>query len=79
MQAYPQWVCCQDEPGEAYLQIYNTAQQRSKGLLLVFSFSLDFNGISYNGGHSRNEKEAKQFAALTVVISLLGIFLLYNY
>jgi len=41
---------------------YNTAQPRSKRLIPVFSSSLNFNDISYTGGHSRNKKEAKQLA-----------------
>ena len=57
---------------------YNTAQPESKGFLLVFS-SLDFNGISYTDGHSGNKKEVEQLAALEVIISLLGIFFLYDY
>ena len=57
---------------------YNTAQPESKGFLLVFS-SLDFNGISYTDGHSGNQKEVEQLAALEVIISLLGIFFLYDY
>ena len=57
---------------------YNTAQPESKGLLPVFS-SLDFNGISYTDGHSGNKKEVEQLAALAIIISLLGIFFLYDY
>ena len=58
---------------------YNTAQPESKGLLPVFSSSLNFNGISYTGGHGRNKKEAEQLATQAVIISLLGIFFLYDY
>ena len=57
----------------------NTAQPRSKRLLPVFSSSLNFNGISYTGGHGRNKKEAEQLATQAVIISLLGIFFLYDF
>ena len=54
---------------------YNTI--RSEGLVPLSVSSLVFNGVTYSGETGRNKKEAEQLAARAVILSLLGIFLLF--
>ncbi|XP_010088552.2 uncharacterized protein LOC21399968 [Morus notabilis] len=55
---------------------YNTI--KPEGLLPVFNSSLVFNCVSYTSGAGKNKKEAKQLAARTVILSLLGTLTTFN-
>ena len=58
---------------------YNTVKLEREGFLPVFMSTLVFNGLYHTGELGRNKKEAEQLAARAVIISLLGIFFLYDY